>query len=214
MPTPPQLVEALSAITGVSLPTVVDIDRKLAKANLRPVGGRGLHAARMSPGDAARLLTAVLASPQSNEAAEAVLRYTQTRPDKARSSKGLFGDIGLEDLGALTSKHSFIDALAALIASFSHGSLAIFAEGSAAMPRIEVYAFTHAIRGRIRISGLPKGLTANVEYVPTAGKTQGSNNTHGDLEQSRRMTERTIEAIADLFTQEDINVRPARQRQL
>jgi hypothetical protein len=213
MASPAQLVEAVSDATGVSLPTIVDIDRKLVKGNLRTVGGRGFSAAQMTPLDAARLLTAVLASPQANASVDAVERYAQTRIDKARSSETLFGAANLDDLAALPTRHSFVDAVAALIASASTGVLAklIAASKDGETPSIEVFAFTRATRGRIRIAGLPTGLTTSVEYIPakeskkSLGAKSGPDRNNairqaiGDLEQSRRITERTILPIAALL---------------
>lgn len=82
MTSPAELVRTQSSVTGVPLPTIVDIDRWIVKGKLRTKGGRGFNPAQMTPLDAARLLTAVLASPQGNAAADAVERYTQTRIDK------------------------------------------------------------------------------------------------------------------------------------
>src|ERR1700693_2808724 len=101
MASPAQLVHAASDATGVPLPTVVDIDRKLVKGELRTKGGRGFNAAQMTPLDAARLLTAVLASPQANASVDAVERYSHTRVDGKRSSDKLFGSADLDDLAAL-----------------------------------------------------------------------------------------------------------------
>jgi hypothetical protein len=111
MASPAQLVETISRVTGVPLPTVVDIDRKLVVGQLRTEAGRGLHAARMTPLDAARLLTALMASPQANASVEAVERYTQTQVEVARSSEKLFAAAKLRDLSSLTAGHSFVEAL-------------------------------------------------------------------------------------------------------
>ena len=124
MATPAQLLNAIASATGVPLPTLVDIDRKLVKGELRTKGGRGLSAAHMTALDAARLLTAILASPQANTSVEAVERYGQTHPDKTRSSDTSFGAVKLDDLAGLPARHSFVDALEALIDSASSGSLA------------------------------------------------------------------------------------------
>src|SRR5258708_7705427 len=147
MASPAQLVYTVSCATGVPLPTIVDIDRRLAKGKLRTKGGRGFNAAQMTPLDAARLLTAVLASPQANAAVDAVERYTQTRFDKALSSDKLFGTANVDDLAALPARHSFVDALTAVIASISTGALAtLMAESKDGWkPRIEVFAFTRAV---------------------------------------------------------------------
>jgi len=212
---PAQLVETLSLVTGVPHATIVDIDRKLVKGGLRTKGGRGLHAAQMTPLDAARLLTAVLASTQANAAAEAVARYGQTRVDKARSSDTLYNEARLDDLSSLPPGHSYVDALAALIASVCDGALAklISKADGEWLPNIEVFAFTRATRGRIRVSGLPNGLTASVEYALTgrarlssrkiaaSRSSTSADEPLGDLEQSRRVTEATILAIAKLLAE-------------
>lgn len=203
MATPPELMQAVSEATGVALGTIVDMDRWLVKAKLRTKGGRGFNAAKMTALDAARLLTAVLASPQSNRAAESVQRYGKAKPDKTRSSEKLFAATGLEQLASLPINHSFVEALAALIASAGSGSLAKLMPA----PQMEILAYTRATRGRIRISGLPNGLTASIEYqagpaTEQAGR-QGRKRAKdiGDLEQSRRITERTILPIAKLLSE-------------
>jgi hypothetical protein len=221
MASPAQLMKAVSCTTGVPLPTIVDIDRRLVKGKLRTKRGRGFNAAQMTALDAARLLTAVLASPQANAAVEAVRRYAHTRVDKTRSSDNVFSKANLDDLAALPPRHSFVDAITALIASASTGALAMLmaeSKDGGWIPRIEVFAFTQAIRGRIRISGLPNGLTASVEYVPApAGIKPGrakkigrrrepvADENVGDLEQSRRVTERTLLPIAALLAAESQN---------
>jgi hypothetical protein len=209
-------MHTVSNATGVSLPTITDIDRKLVAGKLRTKAGRGFSAAEMTPLDAARLLTAVLASPQANASVDAVARYAQTRTDKTRSSDKLFGAIGLDDLLSLPPRHSFVDGLAALIASAATGSLAqlIAQSNDGWIPHIEIFAFTRATRGRIRIAGLPNGLTASIEYVPvtrstaTRSKKEVRNraaigtDSFGDLEQSRRITERTVLSVAQLLAKE------------
>jgi hypothetical protein len=215
MTSPSQLVRTLSETTGVSLPTVIDIDRRLLKAGLRTKGGRGLYAARVTALDVARLLTVVLASAQANLAAGAVDRYTQTQVDRARSSEKLFAASGLADLAALPIRHSFIEGLANLISSTAHGALAriIKKNKNRAPPIMEIFAFTQATYGRIRLAGLPNGITVNIEYLPTSGEKgarakkenrgiAGVNEPAGDLEQSRRVTERTILAVAQLLAEE------------
>jgi hypothetical protein len=203
-------------VTGVPLPTLVDIDRKLVKANLRTKHGRGRNAAQMTGLDAARLLTALLASAQATASVEAVERYAQTRVDRARSSETLYETAQLEELTTLPARHSFVDALAALIGSAATGSLAnmMFDAEEGWIPRIEIFAFTRATRGRIRIAGLPNGLTASVEYAPpqTGPRSRRPEADHqhdrcpsenpGDLEQSRRITERTLLSVATLLAEE------------
>lgn len=204
MATPAQLMETISAATGTPLATVIDIDRKLTKAGLRTKGGRGFSAASMTPKDAAHLLTAMLAAPQSNEAVLAVGRYSQTCVDEERSSDRLFGVAALDDLSELSALHDFITGLSIVIDSAIAGGLFRLRQtiGSGSTPHIEVFAFTSATRGRIRISNLPNRMTASVEYFPIGGASIAPLGSTGDLEQSRRITERTIFSIADILGQE------------
>ncbi len=204
MVSPAELVEAISDVTGVSLPTVTDIDRRLVKADLRSRAGRGRHVAMTTTLDAARLLSAILASPQSNKAADAVRRYEATRVDAMRSSNALFREIQLDDLATLIAGHSFVEGLAALLASAASGSLHSLLRSlpDTAPPRIEIYAFTRASRGRIRLSGLPERKTASLEYEPLTKGFDAPAADLGDLEQSRRITERTIYRIAARLREE------------
>jgi hypothetical protein len=205
MASPAQLARTISEATGVPLATVVDIDRKLVKGGLRTKAGRGLSAARMQPLDAARLLTAILASPQANEAASAVARYAQTQVDTSRSSESIYGAAEGSTLSALAGRHNFVEALAALLASAADGTLASHAAGEdqRRKPSIEIFAFTRATRGRIRLAGLQSGQTASVEYVPADRNREGlEDRAAGDLEQSRRITERTVIAVATLLAEE------------
>ncbi len=117
MATPAQLMQTLHETTGIPIATIVELDRRLVKANLRFKAGRGFNAAEMTPLDAARLLTAVLTAPRANEAAEAVARYSVATPDEGRSSAGLFAGAGFKDLVPLSPQHSFVDALAAMFKS-------------------------------------------------------------------------------------------------
>lgn len=208
MATPGQLMNALYAATGIPLPTIVDLDRKLVKGGLRTKGGRGLSAAQMTPLDAARLLTALLASGHANTAVEAVKRYTSTQCDRERSSRDQFGAAHFDELTSLPAHHGFVDALAAVIAAASTGSLAkLVDDEKGSTPHIEVFALTRATRGRIRISGLPNGLTVSMEYISqSTAKKKGrpsrqANNEQGggDLEQSRRITERTLFPVARIL---------------
>jgi hypothetical protein len=189
MVSPAQLVETISRATGVALPTVVDIDRKLAKAGLRTVGGRGRSAARMTAADAARLLTAILASAQATDAADAVQRYVATSFDKERLSKPSLAVLFENDRPPLRVRQSFVEALEALIVWA--------AKAGSSAPSIEVFAFTRATYGRIRLTGSAKEAMIVAEYLQAKRAT--ADDEPGDLEQSRRITGRTILTVARLL---------------
>jgi len=70
--TPGAFVEILSEVLGLPRKSVAVVDRVLAKAELRSLGGRGPSAVQVTPRDAARMLIAVMASPVLTHADEVV----------------------------------------------------------------------------------------------------------------------------------------------
>ncbi len=68
--TPGAFVEILSEVLGLPRKSVAVIDRVLAVAGLRSLGGRGPSAAQVTPRDAARLLVATMATPVLTRADE------------------------------------------------------------------------------------------------------------------------------------------------
>ncbi len=68
--TPGAFVETLSEVLGLPRKSVAVIDRVLAVAGLRSLGGRGPSAAQVTPRDAARLLVATMATPVLTRADE------------------------------------------------------------------------------------------------------------------------------------------------
>jgi hypothetical protein len=203
MATPAELIKAVSTVTGLPYATVVDFDRRLTVAGLRTKGGRGYSAARVTPLDAARLLTAILGSPLATKSVETVRRYTKALVDPDRSSETSFANAGIGALTALPDRHGFVEALASLITAAGSWANAKDPK-SGAMPGIEIFAFTRATYGRIRLSNLPGEMSVNIEYLPASARRQSAKQSDaaGDLEQSRRITERTILAVAHLLQKE------------
>jgi hypothetical protein len=68
--TPGAFVDVLSEVLDLPRKSVAVIDRVLAKAGLRSLGGRGPSAAQVTPRDAATMLVAVMASPVLTRADE------------------------------------------------------------------------------------------------------------------------------------------------
>ena len=72
----------------------------------------------------------------------------------------------------MSARHSFVDGLVATMLSASAGSLAelvgTLEEGR--YPRIEVFALTRATHGRVRITGLPNGMTASLKCAGRCGE--------------------------------------------
>jgi hypothetical protein len=117
------LITVIAEATRKPRPTVFAIDRELATAGLRKIGGRGTSAAKMTPRDAAQLLTAVMGSEQIRDAASVVKFYTDTRLHEG-SKDAPYASVLIPELRDLPPNHSFIDALAALLTAVESGSIA------------------------------------------------------------------------------------------
>lgn len=208
MATPGELTRALAVATGVPEATVSVYDRHLRDAGLRSRHGRGRGAAKVTARDAAHLLVAILGSGAVKEAAETVERYGRTRPEPAASGTQPYGDSGIVELVALGPDHSFPDAVAALLAAAATGSLVGLVVGKAATDveargpvLIDIAALTPGTAGDIRIAGLPGGAVVNVRYLTSEADCTGEARVRKagaeiDLEQYRRVSERTIAGIA------------------
>ena len=212
MATPGELVEVMADALGVPAATVVVHDRNLVIAGLRSKGGRGRSAAQVTERDAAHLLTAILASAQVRDSAYSVERYAKTRPVERSSGADSYKRSGIKQLAKLPGRHSFIDALEALITAAATGSLP-----KAAV--IEVAALTPGTIGDIRIAGLAHKATVHVRYgeptpwderkVPSARKVDQweanmkKQQSATDLEQYRRVSARTIFKLGRTLTLND-----------
>src|SRR6266700_4556589 len=134
--TPGQLVKAVSIALDVPEETVVQHDRNLVVAGLRTKGGRGRSAPMVTPLDAARLLTAKLASIRTKDSVASVNAFEQTvfePPTTLGERIAEYRERGVTvpqcdehqaddeekffDLAimSLPKSHNFIEALAALI---------------------------------------------------------------------------------------------------
>lgn len=203
MPTPGAFTRDLAAIMGMAEKTVALYDRTLRTAGLRAKSGRGRGATAVTMRDAAHLLTSILGSDAVKDAAEAVIRYDATRPQQPGTGAALYQETGITELKALPREHSFVDAVEALITSAATGSIA---ETPEAAPLIDIAALSPGTIGDIRIAGLPSGATVNVRYLTPAEPAGKRKNAKAapkrDLEQYRRISERTVLGIGALLAGE------------
>ena len=205
-------MRVLSGALGIPKATVEQHDRNLLVAGFRSKRGRGWAAPNVTARDIAHLITAILGSPQVKDSAATVRRYNATKVRPNASSKGLFAEIGIEELAALPVGHSFVDALEALFTATSTGSL----EGKLAAkarkertdkiwvaPTITIEALAPGTEGSVSIGG--DGVIAVATYQPPRDASRSRlqrgkhRHVHGDLEEYRRISEKTILRVADLL---------------
>jgi hypothetical protein len=130
---PGELINLASRLLGVPNATIAGHDRNLSAANLRSKSGRGTSAAKVTPRDAAYLLTAVLGSAKIKETLPVMRRYEATRVEETKiqsmgaatwSSPGWgWQSFNVPEMASLPPNHSFLQAFEALIASASSRSL-------------------------------------------------------------------------------------------
>jgi hypothetical protein len=221
MATPGALVRVLAGALGVPKATVAQHDRNLLVAGLRSKRGRGWAAPSVTPRDVAHLVTAALGSAQVKESAATVRRYNATRVNHA-SMVGVFAKIGIDELAALPSGHSFVDALEALFIAASTGSLEKKLADRASKagtdkldvaPAMVVEALAPGTQARISMRD------GEVMEIVTYGRLQHGQGARldgkrpfkrqaklgkhrrvdGDLEEYRRISEMTILRAADLL---------------
>lgn len=134
MASPGELVHVIAEVLGIPEPTVTVHDRNLAVAGLRKKGGRGTSAAKMTLADAAALLTSILTAPPNvSQSAQFTKWYSELAavatppgphmiPSIAEAEFGQCDRDAWQDamaiphLAALGKKHTFANALAALLA--------------------------------------------------------------------------------------------------
>jgi hypothetical protein len=127
MATPGELVHTIAKVLGIAEATVVQIDRNLLAAGLRTKAGRGPSAAQVTSHDAANLLIAIGGAPITGasvkESRRTCERYRLLRAYGVQIKLGSFSRLKsqLPTLGRLPDKHSFGDAIAALIDSITAG---------------------------------------------------------------------------------------------
>ncbi len=219
-------MQALADALSVPKTTPLVHDRHLVVAGLRSKHGRGRGAAKVTAGDAARLLVAIMGSATLEDSVATVERYAATRAAASETRGHPYVGLGIPELESLPKDHSFTDALEALIASAAGGSLAALmdewragtrATRAMVAPLIEVSVLVVGTLGEMRIAGVKEGRTAAVRYTrPLPASRKGGTRSSGrkldawavaarasrgdsDYERSGRVSERTVLRLAELL---------------
>jgi hypothetical protein len=112
--TPGQSIHAVAIATNTPGEVVFQHDRNLVKAGLRTIGGRGRSAPKVTPLDAARLLTATLGSLRTKDSVATVRNFERAVSFARHRDKTLD-----PALARLPDGHNFVEALASLISDAS-----------------------------------------------------------------------------------------------
>ena len=121
MASPGQLVKCIAEALEIPEPTVVQYDRLLAENGMRSKGGRGTSAAKVTAGDAANLLIAILGSPVAGASIKPAIEVCKTYGELC-----FFGKLPRQrikdpretrtfTLGNLPTSHTLRDGLIAVI---------------------------------------------------------------------------------------------------
>ena len=215
MATPGQLVRIMAETLGVPAETVTNYDRVLSENGMRSKSGRGRGAAKVTAGDAANLLIAIMGSPIAGasvkEAANTCRTYGSLPKLGHVSGTMGFAKLGLPTLDELPSEHTLHEGISALINSATKGEhyriprysirglgksdpfFGIELDGP--QPWAGIYAdgtgtgeeFARLVYNKIKIVA--------GRAIPLKSDRQDK----GNLSQSRRITYRTIRALGSLL---------------
>lgn len=211
------LIPVVARVLDVPEKTVAIYARHLRQARLITTSGRGPGGAEMTARDCANLLIAIMGGNYAKDAAETVARY-RSIVTGVPWQKWQLPQLPLPALKELSKHHGFGEALDALIVSAKDGSLEValdaasrkFIEARLSIsPRLEVtvYGPLPVARISIRASEWEEDLTYilpnpwmkadNPPETEVAKWTEevDKEGPRGDLEQSRRISARTILAL-------------------
>jgi hypothetical protein len=230
MATPGQLVQTMAEALGIPVETVTNYDRVLSASGMRSKTGRGRGAAKVTAGDAANLLIAILGSPvagASVKEAANTCRVYGGMPLVSRFSTS-FAKLGLPILDELPDKHTLRDALSALIDSAARGehfrpfetletgvnifmnSVCRISLSSGPFPNAQIFANRgQGLSGELRSIGhLPTLLrlskatdSAQFVYLPKSARRLPRKYLDQDLHQDRTVSYRTIRALGSLLSE-------------
>lgn len=224
MATSGELIKTVADITGHPEARVVTYFRSLREAGLVTKGGRGPSAAKMSYRDAATLLTALMGSRFDNEPAAQIARdfdavrathgaHRDAVPSQEREGwfDGdyietdkclLFEGFDIPQLQSLPEDHGVTDALAAVIEAQAANAFANAVNSRCAKHgsyRFEIYFYGPQPTASMQFSLVGEGLVYDEEatYLPAVVR---SDLEMPDFEIRRRITWRTIQAVANLIS--------------
>ena len=196
------MVQAMADVLGIPAVTVAQYDRQLSEAGLRTKAGRGPSAAKVTSTDAANLLIAILGSPVSGASirmAEQVCEEIGPLYNEQTTNVDGFVNLGLRSLADLPKRHTFREALAALIEGAARGESV-----PSDMGILEVRIYRPHPWASIRFMGFMKIDATQRLHVLTYSvrrREEIEQNIHAasDLGQERCVSQSTVEALGQLI---------------
>jgi hypothetical protein len=218
MATPGQLVDTMARILGIPMATVTQYDRELSEHGLRSKSGRGRSAAQVTAEDAANLLMAIggspVAGPSIKVAAATCMDFGALRDHTTNPRREAFARAGLLTFGGLHPRHTFRDALTALIEAACRGeTLDVSRVGEQTGDKALSVTFatgpfpnaTISVDGRtLSLPRVEKGTRdGHLTYMPGDQFAPSIPVMAGDLYQQRVVHYSTVRALSELLADGD-----------
>jgi hypothetical protein len=208
MATPGQLVEVMAEALGVPVETVTNYDRVLSENGMRSKSGRGRGAAKVTAGDAANLLIAIMGSPIAGasvkEAANTCHRYGSLPALGHVDGTQTFAKVGLGIMDELPQKNTLRDGISILIASAAKGQhLRIRGLGKDTETN-DRYCYIRLSGPRPWAEIFARSLVRDgkQEFARRVYTKSDSSFARTDLQQERVITYRTIRKLGSLLSEE------------
>jgi hypothetical protein len=190
---------------GIPAETVTNYDRVLSENGMRSKSGRGRGSAKVTAGDAANLLIAIMGSPIAGasvkEAANICRAYGSLPVQGYALGTHNFAKVGLKILDHMPKKHTLQDGITALIDSA--------ARGEHFLKRGEKrYQHTADLSCEVRLAGPRPWAVIYAGSFPDGNKEfarrtyfDPAQDFGKDLHQNRRVTYRTIRILGSLLSE-------------
>jgi hypothetical protein len=199
---------------GIPPTTVAQYDRQLAEAGLRTKAGRGPSAAKITPTDASNLLLAILGAPVSGPSIKLAKQTCEACAEipvvQKLSDARQLRQFRLLSASELPKKHTFRDALVALIKGAMHGEFfwldgfdrneldtMLWVQLSTPIPWAQISCFE-------RTSLNTWECKPRLTYSWHKHKEYSTRWPRADLHQERRITFATLQALGRLIAGEDV----------
>jgi hypothetical protein len=195
--TPGELCNKTAELLGLQPNTTSIAWRALREGSRVTTGGRGKSAAHCVPSDAANLLIATIGKLQLKSYLKSWERFSRLKAGRPRGRKRALNLIG--EIFELKADHSFQEGLTALITSTMSGSLQKFLNHALHPGSIQVDFYGPRPEASINLLGEDVSLWLGYSDFATEILDVVQPDESGDLEQSMKISDRTIIGLAEFL---------------